>query len=153
MRRVGQPADRLLPGLLLFWAGLAAGVAILATPAKFMAPSLSLPVALDVGRETFRAYNAAELVLLFMLLVLGPLSTTRLRWYLSLVVPTAAVVAQRVWLLPALDDRVSAVLAGVELQPSPLHGVYIALEALKVAALLAFGLGQLASQGRRSWWR
>jgi hypothetical protein len=55
--------DRLSLRLLLLWAGLSAGVAFLATPAKFMAPSLSLPVALDVGRHTFRVYNDVDLAL------------------------------------------------------------------------------------------
>ncbi len=49
--------DRLGPQLLLIWAGVALGVAFVATPAKFLAPSLSLPVALDVGRHTFAVYD------------------------------------------------------------------------------------------------
>lgn len=35
--------------LAVLWAGLLLGVSFLATPVKFLAPSLSLPVALDVG--------------------------------------------------------------------------------------------------------
>jgi hypothetical protein len=49
--------------LALFWLGLLAGVSFLATPVKFMAPSLSLPVALDVGRQTFSVFNPLELLL------------------------------------------------------------------------------------------
>ena len=46
--------------LALVWFGVLAGVSFLATPIKFMAPSLSLSVALDVGRQTFAALNPLE---------------------------------------------------------------------------------------------
>lgn len=64
-------ADR-KPGSLLAilmlasaWAGFLAGVSFLATPVKFLAPSLTLPVALDVGRQTFFAFNRSEIVLAY----------------------------------------------------------------------------------------
>jgi hypothetical protein len=41
----------------ILWLGLLLGVSFLATPAKFLAPSLALPVALDVGRHTFAVFN------------------------------------------------------------------------------------------------
>jgi hypothetical protein len=41
----------LLAALLLLWAGVLLGVSVLAAPAKFAAPRLTLPVALDVGRQ------------------------------------------------------------------------------------------------------
>jgi len=128
--------------LYLLWAGLSIGVAFLATPAKFLAPSLTLPVALDVGQHTFRLYNGVELALLVALLVLGRWSTLRRRWYLALLGPGAVVLAQTFWLIPALDLRVLAIQHGQSpLPPSQLHTVYIAAEALKVLWLLALGLG------------
>jgi hypothetical protein len=39
--------------LLFVWSGLLIGVSFVATPARFLAPSLQLPQALDVGRWTF----------------------------------------------------------------------------------------------------
>ena len=57
--------------MFLFRAGLSVGVAFLATPARFLAPSLSLPAALDLGRQTFRAYHTTEVVRLAFALVLG----------------------------------------------------------------------------------
>jgi hypothetical protein len=38
--------------------------------AKFLAPSLSLPVALDVGRQTFYVFNKVEWVLVAVLLLM-----------------------------------------------------------------------------------
>lgn len=154
MTRPHTPVDRLLPGLLIFWAGLSAGVAFLATPVKFLAPSLSLPVALDVGHQTFRAYNTTEIVLLAFALILGALSASRVRWYCSLAVPAIAVGLQTLWLLPALDRRVVAVLAGApEPGSSHLHAAFIGLEAIKIVGLLAVGISQLRGPGGRSWWR
>jgi hypothetical protein len=154
MTRPYATADRLLPGLLLFWAGLAAGVAFLATPVKFLAPTLTRPAALDVGRQTFRAYNATEIVLIAFALIVGVLARSRSRWYRALAVPILVVALQSLWLLPALDRRLLAVLAqGPAPAPSPLHAVYIGLEALKVAALVAFGLSLLRGPHSRDWWR
>ena len=79
----------------------------MATPAKFLAPSLALPVALDVGRHTFRVYNNVELALFALLLILGLWAQRRWRWYLGALVAGAIVLAQALWLIPALDLRVS----------------------------------------------
>ncbi len=123
----------------LIWAGLVIGVAFLATPAKFLAQSLSLSVALEVGRHTFGVYNSVELVIVVGLLIVGAAARQRGRWYLNLLGPAAVVVLQGLWLIPALDLRVSMIQAGQA--PSSLHTAYIAVEALKVLWLLAVGLG------------
>jgi hypothetical protein len=133
--------DRLGPKLLLIWAGLALGVAFVATPAKFLAPSLSLPVALDVGRHTFAVYDRLELAMLAAWLTLGLWSANRPRWCLAVLVPGAVIAAEVFWLLPALDRRVAVVLAGGSLVDDPvLHGAYIVGEVVKAAALLVAGL-------------
>lgn len=133
--------------IALLWAGLSIGVAFLATPAKFTAPSLTLPVALEVGQQTFRVYNGVELLLLIALLVLGRWSTTPIRWYLAVLAPAAVILAQRFWLIPALDLRVLAIQHGqAPVPPSQLHTIYIAAEALKVLWLLALG-DRFASPG------
>lgn len=69
----------------LLWTGLLLGVSFLATPVKFMAPSLTLPVALDVGRQTFMALNWLELLLSALLVPLVLLSRRR-----ALVLPALA---------------------------------------------------------------
>jgi hypothetical protein len=133
-------AEGVVGRLMLLWAGLSLGVAFVATPAKFLAPSLSLPVALDVGRRTFQVYNGAELVLLGLLVVAAVWVGARRRWILALGVPAAISLLQALWLLPALDVRVSTILRGGQPPPSDLHAVYIAAEVLKLAWLMGFGL-------------
>ena len=142
-----RKVERLGAKLNLLWAGLSIGVAFLATPAKFLAPSLTLPVALDVGQHTFRVYNGLELILFAAILVLGKRSKWRRRWYLSALVPGAIVLVQTFWLIPALDLRVIAIQTGRwPLPPSHLHTVYIAAEVFKVLWLLFLGLGDLFSR-------
>lgn len=141
--------ERLGTKLVLVWAGLSIGVAFLATPVKFLAPSLTLPVALDVGRHTFQVYNGTELVLLATMLILGAASSHRRRWYLALLGPAAAVLAQTLWLIPALDVRTTSILAGRFAPPSTLHTTYIAVEGLKVLWLLAISFGELLSVSPR----
>jgi hypothetical protein len=129
------------PKLLLVWAGAALGVAFVATPAKFLAPSLSLPVALDVGRHTFAVYDRLELAVLVGLFGLGIWSQDRRRWYAVLLLPAAIILAEALWLLPALDLRVGEILAGRSADNrSSLHAIYIAAEGLKILALLVAGL-------------
>lgn len=119
----------------LFWTGMLVGVSFIATPVKFLAPSLSLPVALDVGRQTFGAFSKIEILcalVLALLVIWGAPSRVRC----VIVALLGAIVAtEAAWLLPALDARVSVIIAGATPPPSQLHTLYVALEAAKLALL------------------
>jgi hypothetical protein len=117
------------------WLGLLLGVCFLATPAKFLAPSLALPVALDIGRHTFAVFGKLEWalsVLLLFLILMGPCS-----WLgrIAAIVAALLVLAETVWLLPLLDQRVSLIIAGQEPPASNDHNLYIAIEVAKLVAL------------------
>lgn len=131
-----------LTGLVLVWAGLLAGVSFLATPVKFLAPDLSLPVALEVGRVTFRALNWTELGFGVVAVVVSRLAGGRILT-LALVILLVLVVAQTVWLLPVLGERTDIVVAGGTLPPSSLHTWYVVIEVSKLIALLAIGITAL----------
>lgn len=125
----------------LLWAGMVLGVSFLATPVKFLAPSLALLPALDVGRQTFFALNRVELALGLTLAVLGWRSSVpRLGRKLAWVMPWLLVLLQGAWLLPLLDARVEQMLAGGVPPPSQLHQVYIGVELVKLVWLLGLGL-------------
>lgn len=99
--------------LVMFWIGLLVGVSFLATPAKFMAPSLALPVALDVGRYTFAIFNRVERILAAALLILvfvRPMNAAIATG--AAAVAALIVLVEAVWLLPALDQRVGLIIAG-----------------------------------------
>lgn len=127
----------------LFWLGMLVGVSFLATPVKFQAPSLDLPVALDVGRVTFALFSRIEwipAVLLLAVVVLPRLSG----WMIAAAIGIVALLAAEFfWLLPALDTRVAAIIAGEPLPSSPHHFLYASAEVVKALLLLAIGLGGL----------
>lgn len=131
----------------VLWAGFLAGVSFLATPIKFTAPSLDLPVALDVGRVTFAALNKTEIAAAAVLLVLV-LAAGRSAWNIGGAVLLAALVGiQTVWLLPLLDARVGIIMSGGTPPESSLHLFYVLAEGLKL--LLLVGLGTINLWARR----
>jgi hypothetical protein len=137
-RRIGEV---LLALLALIWAGMVIGVSGLATPVKFSAPLLSLPVALDIGRVTFHLFSRFEWGFAAALLLIGlTIRVPRLR-RLPIAVVAALVVLQTTWLLPALNAHVAIVIAGGAPRLGAYHVWYIAAEAVKLAALLAIGVG------------
>ena len=122
----------------LLWAGMILGISFLEAPVKFSAPSLTLPVGLDVGRQVFGVFNKVEVV--WALAGVGLLLAHRRPRpgvWLPVVFAAVVVALQTLWLLPLLDQRVSLILAGQTPPPAPYHVVYIVLEALKLLALCA----------------
>lgn len=139
MASADRALGRLLAILMLAsaWAGLLVGVSFLATPVKFLTPSLTLPVALDVGRQTFFVFNRSEIalaILMLLLLIWGMRSRlmTGLGAILALLILT-----QTFWMLPKLDARVETILQGGALAPSSLHTLYVIVECTKLALLVA----------------
>lgn len=137
------------PGWLAFvWFGLSAGISVLEAPVKFTAPTLTRPVALDVGRVVFEALNKVELVLLILLLMLIRVSgRTRTYWAHGAVI-TLIMIAQSVWLLPELSARSLSIVDGVEPGPSIAHGAYAVTEFAKLATLLVLGFQSLSELHR-----
>lgn len=139
-----------LPGatsnLALLWAGMVLGVSFLATPAKFLAPSLSRPVALDVGRHTFRTFAFVEMALTA---ALGLSAAAPSRQRPLTLAPGLIVLAQALWLRPRLNARTRQIVNGVATPPpSGMHLAYVACEMAKLAALLGLGLrGRAAGRG------
>jgi hypothetical protein len=132
----------LLPTL---WAGLLVGVCFIATPAKFMAHALTRPVALEVGRATFTIWNNAEW------LVLAVMVPPLLLWPMDRFFPVATLflcvllLIQSAVLLPALNARTVAIIAGGHPPPSSDHRMYIAMDVVKLVILAAI----VCKQGER----
>jgi hypothetical protein len=140
---VGRPCgSRSLAVFLLIWAGMLIGVSAIATPVKFGAPLLTLPVALDVGRTTFHAFSRIECVLGVVAALTGGFTRPRpslLQW--SVITLVMLIVAlQALWLLPALDARVTAVIAGSRAPPGIEHRFYILADVFKLCMLLAIAI-------------
>lgn len=148
MRRTYAGAGILL--LSLLWAGIVIGVSFIATIAKFGAPSLTLPVALDVGRHTFAPLARIEWGLWAVLaMAVWASGAGRLRLAVTAFL-AGLLLLQALWLLPVLDARVSLILAGTVPPPSRLHLLFIAGEAAKIGMLAVLAWGEIGRLVRAS---
>ncbi|MCL4221921.1 MAG: hypothetical protein KJZ65_11210 [Phycisphaerales bacterium] len=134
---VAQP----VASLAVLYAGVLIGVSFIATPAKFLAQSITLEQALDVGRWTFRLFGWVELGLVTLMLVLA-MRCRGIRVWGPIIAVLVAVLCQFLFLRPLLDARLGAILAGGAPPPSQLHNIYGLIELGKLAALLCIGLGR-----------
>lgn len=127
-----------------FWAGILLGASFIATPAKFLAPSLPLAQALDVDRWTFYVLALIEwgLVALFAVLVILSHPASEVQYtVLGLLSAIGIVPAVETFAIrPILDARVARIIGGQSVGPSFLHNRYVGLEIVKLALILAAGV-------------
>jgi hypothetical protein len=128
-----------LGALIMLWAGVVIGVSFLAAPAKFNAPTLTLPVAMDVGRQEFGTLNLAEILLAVVALALAAYARAERTIWFGLAIAAGVIAGQALWLLPVLDARAEMIIQGETPPGAPWHTLYIAIEVLKLLALLAVG--------------
>ena len=136
------PVALLLLAALFGWAGMVAGISFLEAPLKFTAPHITVPLGVGVGRVVFHALNKVEIGLAAVaggcalrLALPRPVRA-------GLLLLAGVLLLQTFWLLPALDVRAEALLAGHAPPPNYQHLLYIGTEALKL--LLLLGTGTLA---------
>ena len=108
-----------LGALIMLWAGVLIGVSFLAAPAKFGAPGLSLPIAMEIGRREFGALNLTEIVLAALTLALAAYVRPERAIWLGLGLAGLIVVLQWLWLLPLLDARAEQIIQGGTPEPPP----------------------------------
>jgi hypothetical protein len=125
------------------YGGMVIGVSLIAAPAKFLANGLALPVALEVGVQTFRVFSALEL-LIAPPLILGLfflVNTRAARGFAGLLLLLIAL--EQLWLMPALTQRVVLIQHGVASQPTLHHACFIASEICKIGLLLTAAIHAL----------
>lgn len=122
------------------WFGMTAGVALLATPARFSAPTVTREIGIDVGRFVFAALNKAELAALILLLFISRVSGRARRWWGIGAALALIVLIQSIWLLPELSARAEMIVSGNEPPASYLHAAYSILELVKLSLLFTAGL-------------
>ncbi|MEU4893395.1 hypothetical protein AB0B12_07690 [Streptomyces sp. NPDC044780] len=134
------------------WLGTVVGISLLETPLRFRAlrdhveeDAEATRLGLGIGRLVFRALNTAEAVLAVVtvvaVLVAGPTVAVAVLTGIVAALLTVQLAAVR----PFLQRRSSRVLAGEHPPRSGAHHVYVALEMLKVPALIALGATALAA--------
>ncbi|WP_182880748.1 MULTISPECIES: hypothetical protein [unclassified Microbispora] len=123
------------------WLGMVLAISFLEAPLKFRAPGVTVPIGLGIGRLVFRALNAAEAVLAVVVIAAVATGSPAVAVVVLTAVAAAVLVVQLVLVRPPLNRRSDRVLAGEDpaRTRSRAHLYYVALEAVKVLALLALG--------------
>lgn len=132
----------LLPAFYFIWAGMILGVSFIATPVKFHAVGLTLPVALAVGKVTFHLFCLIEWgVFLCIVTLIGFSGFTR-KNLLGTAPLFIILLLQTFWLLPILDVRIDAIITGASEHTSPgyMHWIYIISECVKVLLVVISGI-------------
>jgi hypothetical protein len=129
------------------WLGMVVAISFLEAPLKFRAPGVTLPVGLGIGRLVFRALNACELALSALIVVAVVVAAPPVAAGVAVAVPIGALLIQVLALRPVLTRRSDAVLSGADGPRSQAHYWYVALEVVKVVALLAAGALLLTGGG------
>lgn len=130
----------------LIWIGFLLAISFMEAPLKFQAPSVTLPIGLEVGRIVFGTLNKIEWILLMMILLSLVLkSSTRLT---NLIVGgiTSILVFQTFYLLPELDNRAMMIISGGDPGASNTHFFYVALEVVKLILLSTATYGFIFKQ-------
>lgn len=136
--------------LVFVWLGMVVAISFIEAPLKFRAPGVSLQVGLGIGRLVFRALNTIELALAVILVALLVIDAPSPVAVVAIGVAVIALAVQLAAVRPALNRRSDAVLSTSPAENSAggrrsrAHYGYIALETIKVIALLAGGIALLA---------
>jgi hypothetical protein len=131
-------------GAVFVWLGMVLAISFLEAPLKFRAPGVTLAVGLGIGRLVFRALNVCEFVLAVVIAVALFGHQTSIGVDVAIGSAVAALLIQNVAVRPLLARRTAAVLAGEVGPRSRAHHAYVALEVVKVIALLAAGIALTA---------
>ncbi len=122
------------------WLGMVLAISFLEAPLKFRAPNVTLQIGLGIGRLVFRALNTVELVFAAGIVLAVLASRPSVPVTAAFVVAVTALAAQLLVVRPRLNRRSDEVLAGRVGPRSRGHYVYVALELIKVVALLVAGI-------------
>jgi len=122
------------------WLGMVFAISFLEAPLKFRAPNVTLPIGLGIGRLVFRALNTVELVFAAVIVLAAFMNQPSAAATTAFAVAVGALAVQLLAVRPGLNRRSDEVLAGRVGPRSRGHYVYVALELVKVAALLVAGV-------------
>jgi hypothetical protein len=131
--------------LTFVWLGMVLAISFLEAPLKFRAPGVTLQIGLGIGRLVFRALNSAEVLIAVGIAVGLALNHPPTGIVVAFAIAFGALITQLAGVRPRLTRRSDAVLAGENAPRSRAHYVYVALEAVKVIALIVGGILLLSS--------
>jgi len=133
----------------LLWIGFVCAISFMETPLKFQAPSLTLPVALEIGHLVFHALNAIEIGLATAIIATTLLTDWPRRIRVLTLLIGVLLATQTILLYTVLDTRTLAIIHGLEVPERSFHPFYVALEGVKVVLLLYLTYLQLEEYDAR----
>jgi len=131
--------------LAFVWLGMVLAISFLEAPLKFRAPGVTLSIGLGIGRLVFRALNFTEVLIAVGIVVALCSSNPGIAIVVTFAVAFGALIVQLAGVRPRLTRRSNAVLAGENAPRSHAHYVYVALEGVKIVALVVGGILLLSS--------
>ena len=130
----------------LIWIGFLLAISFMEAPLKFQAPSVTLPIGLEVGRIVFGTLNKVEWILLMMILLSLVLKSSTRSTNLILASITFILIFQTFYLLPELDKRAAMIISGRYPDPGNTHFFYVVLEVVKLILLSTSTYGFIFKQ-------
>jgi hypothetical protein len=131
--------DRCAACIALIWLGMILGISFLEAPVKFMAPSVTREIGLDIGRYVFGAFNKVECVLALVIAILLIIIRRKDLSMVPLGLAWLSLALQTAWLLPVLEARTEVIIQGQRPSPSFSHTIYVVSEVIKAVSLAVYG--------------
>jgi len=131
--------DRSAACIALTWLGMVLGISFLEAPVKFMAPSVTLEIGLDIGRYVFGVFNKVECVLALVIAILLIIVRRKDLSMVPIGLAWLSLALQTAWLLPVLEARTEVIIQGQTPAPSVSHTIYVVLEVIKAVSLAVYG--------------
>lgn len=125
--------------IVIFWLGFFSSISFMEAPLKFTAPGLRMETGVAIGQIIFHALNKCELVFLLALIGTFCIKRSVTKGWQGVVLVTAILFTETVWLLPALNDVAVRFMAGEPAGREYLHWLFILQETVKVPILLGIG--------------
>jgi uncharacterized membrane protein (DUF485 family) len=124
------------------WIGFVCAISFLEAWLKFRAPGVTVPIGLGIGRLVFNALNKIEWVFMATMAASALWHQASPGFLQNGLLATIGgiLLAQTLWLLPALDARAGLHISGEPVPRSNLHIYFIAGELIKISLLAAWGI-------------
>ncbi len=137
-----------IPIPVFLWLGFVGAISFMEAWLKFQAPGITVPLGLGIGKLVFGALNKVEWVLAVIITIQIYRSGRGLfiKENMFLLISVGILAIQTFVLLPLLDRRATAIIAGAEVGDSVLHFYYVGLEMVKVVCLFTFGYNYLRNR-------
>jgi uncharacterized protein (UPF0548 family) len=129
--------NALVGAVTAVWLGMVLAISFLEAPLKFRAPGVTLALGLGIGRLVFAALNRVEVMLAAVAVIWAALGQQPAGLVVAVAAAVVALVVQLLLVRPFLVRRSNRVLNGEQGRRSRAHHAYVALEVVKVLALIA----------------